>query len=131
MMTSANLSTQAWGAGPTAKAGGMEVRVCSYEIGVVVWPGLWDEGEGAEMVPVFGEGGSGEEGEGAGGEGEGDGERERDGDRERERERVRVGWRMPYDLPPVPYRDDEMPWSAEVPCREPDRFGRRWMGYGS
>ncbi len=92
--------------------------MCSYEIGVVVWPGLWDE-EG-EMVPVFG-------GDVPLGEGERNGE-----DREREdRKMVRVGWRMPYDLPLVPYRDDEMPWSAEAPCREPDRLGRVWMGYGS
>ncbi|KAI4087243.1 MAG: hypothetical protein LQ344_006926 [Seirophora lacunosa] len=51
MMTSANLSKQAWG--EVATAGG-EVRICSYEIGVVVWPDLWDEGAGVEMVPVFG-----------------------------------------------------------------------------
>ena len=89
---------------------------------MVVWPGLWDEEEeGAEMVPVF----IGADDDVRGGEGEGEGIRERD------RERVRVGWRMPYDLPLVPYREDEMPWSAEVPCREPDRLGRRWLGYGS
>ncbi|KAI9749617.1 MAG: hypothetical protein M1835_001517, partial [Candelina submexicana] len=52
MVTSANLSTQAWGA--VANANG-EVRICSWEIGVVVWPGLWandvDSGQ-VEMVPV-------------------------------------------------------------------------------
>ena len=85
---------------------------------MVVWPGLWDDDdEGAEMVPIF--------------IGDDDEEEERDRDRERERESVRVSWRMPYDLPLVPYRDDEMPWSAEVECREPDRLGRRWLGYGS
>lgn len=61
MMTSANLSRQAWGEAPTPKG---EVRICSYEIGVVVWPGLWAEevggdGDGngeteVEMVPIFG-----------------------------------------------------------------------------
>ncbi|KAL8717662.1 MAG: hypothetical protein Q9225_005116 [Loekoesia sp. 1 TL-2023] len=51
IMTSANLSKQAWGEAATA---GGEVKICSYEIGVVVWPGLWDEGEQAKMVPVFG-----------------------------------------------------------------------------
>ena len=95
-----------------------------------MWPGLWDEGEGAEMVPVFaGDGDGGDDdvspADDDGGEGEG-------GDRgERERGRVRVGWRMPYDIPLVPYREDEMPWSAEVPCRELDRWGRAWAGYGS
>ncbi|KAL9104563.1 MAG: hypothetical protein Q9163_000485 [Psora crenata] len=54
MMTSANLSTQAWGSAPNASG---EVRICSYELGIVVWPGLWDEegceGGRTEMVPVF------------------------------------------------------------------------------
>ena len=127
MMTSANLSTQAWGAAPTVKSGG-DIRICSYEIGIVVWPGLWDEdGEGAEMVPVFGA----EEEDVIGGNGEGDETEEREKEGEGgERQRVRVEWRMPYDLPPVAYGEDEIPWSAEVPCREPDRWGRRWMGYG-
>ena len=122
MMTSANLSTQAWGASPPPQSGG-KIRICSYEIGVVVWPGLWDEGEGAEMVPIFGN----DDGEETNGEAEGEREN-REGE---DRKGVRVCWRMPYDLPLVPYRDDETPWSAEVPCRELDRFGRRWMGYGS
>ena len=119
IMTSANLSTQAWGAAPSPVSG--EVRICSYEIGVVVWPGLWDEEAEAEaeMLPVFGDDVP-EEREGVDREGEGE-----------DRKAVRVGWRMPYDLPLVPYRDDEMPWSAEVPCRVPDRLGRVWMGYGS
>ena len=112
----------------------------------MVWPGLWDEGEGkgAEMVPVFGtddpppdepgedrldgDGGDVELGNITGGD---DGVKRSDGDDDRERVKVRVGWRMPYDLPLVPYGEDEKPWSAEVPCREPDRLGRRWMGYGA
>lgn len=146
ILTSANLSTQAWGAASTVKpgSGGGDIRICSYEIGVVVWPGLWDEGEGkgAEMVPVFGtndpppdEPGNGDGGDVGFGNvtGGDDGDEGTEGDwvdRERQRPRVRVGWRMPYDLPPVPYGEDEIPWSAEMPCREPDRFGRVWGGYG-
>ena len=110
MMTSANLSNQAWGS--ETKAG--EVRVCSYEIGIVVWPALWDDDEAgmkAEMVPVF----------------KRDTPEEADGD-----EIVkRVGWRMPYDLPLVPYTDDEMPWCASAPCPEPDWMGRLWPGFGA
>lgn len=117
MVTSANLSTQAWGA---AIAPGGEVRICSYEIGVVVWPGLWDE-EGktgsAVMVPTFKkdmpeckDGVKGMVGEEDGG-------------------KTVVGWRMPYDLPLVPYQKDEMPWCAEVPCSEPDWKGQVWPGY--
>lgn len=109
MMTSANLSHQAWGS--EMKNG--EWRICSYEIGIVVWPALWDDepaGTKAEMVPVFKkdapEAGDGEDGG------------------------TRVGWRMPYDLPLVPYRDDEMPWCASASCAEPDWMGRTWPGYG-
>ena len=116
MVTSANLSTQAWGAA-TNPAG--EVRICSYEIGVVVWPALWDDGvEGsAEMVPVF----------------------KKDlpdalltdkGDKTGLGVRTRVGVRMPYDLPLVLYRDDEMPWCATAPDSEPDWMGRVWPGFG-
>ena len=119
MMTSANLSTQAWG-GATNAAG--EVRVCSYEIGIVVWPELWDEGKvgSAEMVPVF----------------------KRDTPHTEEEKstvnnaagpeiKTRVGWRMPYDLPLVPYQNAEMPWCATAPCQEPDWMGRIWPGFGA
>lgn len=110
MMTSANLSNQAWGL--ETKAG--EVRVCSYEIGIVVWPALWDDedaGMKAEMVPVFKQDTPEQvdDGEGV----------------------IRVGWRMPYDLPLVPYTEDEMPWCATAPCPEPDWMGRSWPGYGA
>ena len=114
LLTSANLSTQAWGSSPNA---GGEVRICSYELGVVVWPALWDDasrGPGsARMVPVFG------------------------GDMPTEAEDERlgkdgpvVGWRMPYDLPLVPYGADEKPWCATEACDEPDWMGRVWPGYG-
>jgi tyrosyl-DNA phosphodiesterase-1 len=54
LLTSANLSKQAWG--ELANKDG-EVRIQSYETGVVVWPALFaDSGtkESASMVPVFG-----------------------------------------------------------------------------
>lgn len=118
MMTSANLSHQAWGS--EMKTG--EWRICSYEIGIVVWPALWDDeaaGTKAEMVPVFKNNTPEADGGESGGSGDGE-------------DRVtRVGWRMPYDLPLVPYRDDEMPWCASAPCAEPDWMGRTWPGFGS
>ena len=86
------------------------------------------------MVPVFGddEPALGEGGDGEGGEGDRNGEEgEGEADRERESVKVRVGYRMPYDLPLLPYTEDETPWSAEIPCREPDKFGRAWIGYGA
>jgi tyrosyl-DNA phosphodiesterase 1 len=39
LLTSANMSTQAWGT--AAQAGSGEVRVSSYELGVLVWPELF------------------------------------------------------------------------------------------
>jgi len=107
MVTSANISTQAWG---LATSAGGEVRICSYEIGVVVWPALW--GDDAEMVPVF---------------------RTDTPPLREEKEEVKttVGWRMPYDLPLVPYKHDEMPWCATEVCNEPDWMGRVWPGYGA
>ncbi len=133
MMTSANLSTQAWGA-PINTSG--EVRICSYEIGVVVWPGLWDDEipSSAEMVPVFKK----------------DTPDSRDGEANQITQaadsnsekalvdetgvkagaRTRVGWRMPYDLPLIPYAEGEMPWCATAACDDPDWMGRSWPGFG-
>ena len=116
MMTSANLSTQAWGAAISATG---EVRICSYEIGVVVWPALWgdDVEGGVQMVPVFGKDtpGSGEDEAEAAGAVEGI--------------KTKVGWRMPYDLPLASYGKDELPWCATMPCEEPDWMGRSWPGF--
>ena len=119
MLTSANLSTQAWGS--MTKDG--HIRVCSYEIGVVVWPGLW--GRKAKMVPVFKRNKPDEEEE--------EEEEETGGGEMGQDEKsatVRVGWRMPYDLPLVKYREGEMPWCASNPDRELDWMGRSWPGFG-
>jgi len=107
MMTSANLSTQAWGSAVNASG---EARICSYEIGLVVWPALW--GGEAEMVPVFGTDVPPPPAPG-------------------DPPATRVAWRMPYDLPLVPYREYEMPWCATESCEEPDWAGRVWPGYGA
>ncbi|KAL8726205.1 MAG: hypothetical protein Q9181_006144 [Wetmoreana brouardii] len=152
MMTSANLSKQAWG--EAASAGG-EVRICSYEIGVVVWPALWDGHDEAEMVPVFGKDmpdadainddeldektgsrdavekkGQDDEEETTDEEG-GKGIRaQRKAEKVEAKSKRRIGLRMPYDLPLVPYAKDEMPWCAAIPCTEPDWTGRTWPGFG-
>ncbi|KAL8769771.1 MAG: hypothetical protein Q9209_004387 [Squamulea sp. 1 TL-2023] len=138
LLTSANLSKQAWGEETNGKG---EVRICSYEIGVLVWPALWDDGGDVQMVPVFGrdipndddyknvekeEKVTGDEVETTkdeGGEGiiaNGNVQK-----------RTWVGLRMPYDLPLVPYAEDEMPWCASIPCSEPDWMGRTWPGFGA
>ncbi|KAH0553116.1 hypothetical protein GP486_006696 [Trichoglossum hirsutum] len=111
MVTSANLSTQAWGAAPNASG---EVRICSWEIGVVVWPELWkgqDTSSGGStkvnMVPVFKQ-------DTPSIEGFDNGENEK---------RTLVGFRMPYDLPLVPYAKSSIPWCATSSYAEPD-----WKG---
>lgn len=134
MLTSANLSTQAWGALPAAvKTGdgevkkkgkdkqdgenGKEVRICSWEIGVVVWPALLaevEEGKEAMMLPVFGR------------------DMPEVGDLRSDYlggEKVVVGWRMPYDLPLTPYAENEEPWSATTRYDEPDVKGCIWEGF--
>lgn len=105
MITSANLSTQAWGALPNKND---EVRICSWEIGVIVWPGLIaDDDEEAEMMPCF----------------------------KKDTPDLAsscatnfpiVGLRMPYDLPLTPYGTHDVPWSAMASHLEPDWLGQTW-----
>ena len=122
MMTSANLSMQAWGAKVNAAN---EVRVCSYEIGVVVWPGLWDEQ--AEMVPVFG---TNDPGANNVEESEEKKEARKELKSMEQKPRTLIGFRMSYDLPLIPYAEDEVPWCAAMPDNEPDWKLRVWAGYG-
>lgn len=100
LVTSANLSKQAWGEGVNAAG---DVRICSYEIGVIVWPELY--GDNATMVPTFGtdtptpvrtDGG------------------------------IVIGARMPYDIPLVPYANGDVPWCATASYNEPDWTGETW-----
>lgn len=108
MISSANLSTQAWGAAPNSNG---EVRICSWEIGVLVWPELIvDELSKAsskrpKMVPCF----------------------QKDlPDSTQSDDTPIVGFRMPYDLPLTPYRTSDVPWCATIKHSEPDWLGRSW-----
>jgi tyrosyl-DNA phosphodiesterase-1 len=100
LVTSANLSKQAWG--ETTNSAG-EVRICSYEIGVMVWPGLF--GENAIMVPTF----------------------KSDTPPTGTDEGVVIGARMPYDLPVVPYAKGDKPWCATSSYTEPDWKGETYI----
>ncbi|KGO41506.1 Tyrosyl-DNA phosphodiesterase [Penicillium expansum] len=128
MVSSANLSTQAWGAATNASG---EVRICSWEIGVVVWPDLFrDErcGDAASacesesesraegksprpdalMVPCF--------------------KRDRpEASEGTETASVVVGFRMPYDLPLTPYGAGDEPWCATASHTLPDWQGQSWI----
>ena len=120
LLTSANLSMQAWGteprmptppkgkAKPKFDAKEAEVHIQSYELGVLVWPELWadDAPRGhCTMVPTFGQdlpqNTVGQAG-------------------------TVIGMRMPYDLPLTRYTASDIPWSPHVPHPEPDRHGRTY-----
>lgn len=114
MVTSANLSTQAWGAATNANG---DVRISSWEIGVLVWPDLLKEAgdeRAAKMVPVFRKDVPDELLD----EGVADSS-----------EAISVSLRMPYDLPLVPYSKEDLPWCATAEHRELDWMGRAWPGY--
>ena len=119
MVTSANLSTQAWGAA-TNQSG--EVRISSYEIGVVVWPSLLADDpvshtscedaaspQRAIMVPCFLKD-------------------QPDIDETDHTDTANVvGLRMPYDLPLTPYGPSDEPWCATAMHSIPDWQGQTWM----
>ncbi|KAF7867044.1 uncharacterized protein EAF02_009830 [Botrytis sinoallii] len=139
LVTSANLSKQAWGE-PLNSAG--EVRICSYEIGVLVWPDLWEEeqsGKKVKMVPCFGSDtpstSSSVSSLGIANQENLEVEEEylnrrRDVDRREEDQEesntIIVGARMPYDLPLIPYGKDDIPWCASTSYSEPDWMGNTW-----
>ncbi|KAK4660852.1 hypothetical protein QC762_122720 [Podospora pseudocomata] len=118
LLTSANLSKQAWGEALSAKEN--TVRISSYEIGVLVWPGLY--GENAVMKPAFLEDALPPP-EQTRGDGDGKGKEDYDG----KDEVVEVALRMPYDLPLQPYGPGEVPWVATASHTEPDWMGRIWQ----
>lgn len=101
LVTSANLSKQAWG---EARNTAGEMRISSYEIGVLVWPGLF--GEGAVMKGAFRSDTVSEEGAAQGG--------------------PVVSLRMPYSLPLQAYGKGETPWVATASYTELDWMGRMW-----
>ena len=129
MVTSANLSKQAWG---DVQNKNQEIWIQSWECGVVVWPALLASTKtpgvfnfDVEMVPVFGKD-IPEIKELAKDSGETEGEHS---GMDMGNERTIVGFRMPYDLPLEPYRADEVPWCATSKYDEPDWMGRIWEGY--
>ena len=100
LVTSANLSKQAWGDAVNSAG---EVRVSSYEIGVLVWPGLYAEGavmKGAFLADELADGEGG---------------------------KAAVALRVPYSLPLQAYGRGEVPWVATARHLEPDWMGRAWQ----
>ncbi|KAK6523579.1 hypothetical protein TWF281_001560 [Arthrobotrys megalospora] len=100
MITSANLSKQAWGNPVKGSGTAVTSKIQSYEVGVLVHPGLWkdllmDEAGVVTMAAVGG----------------------KDwltGD---------VGVRLAYDYPLKPYTDSDEPW-----CKDNSYAGKDWKG---
>ncbi|KAI4655540.1 hypothetical protein J4E93_000254 [Alternaria ventricosa] len=125
MVTSANLSKQAWGDVVNKKD---EIWIQSWEAGVVVWPALYAQAQDeVAMVPVFGNDMPGPESLNAHDDGSGGTAAE---EKNMVKPRTVVGFRMAYDLPLRPYTADERPWCATMQYMEPDRNGHVWAGYG-
>ncbi|KAI9368255.1 tyrosyl-DNA phosphodiesterase-domain-containing protein [Aspergillus egyptiacus] len=112
LVTSANLSTQAWGAAANTNG---EVRICSWEIGVLVWPELFaaHQGQSIAMVPCFKQ--------------DDPDPSQRIPSTESNAAAV-VGLRMPYDLPLTSYSAQDIPWCATMPHQQPDWLGQTWEG---
>lgn len=103
LTTSANLSKQAWG---EAANGSGEMRIASWEIGVLVWPSLF--AEKARMVGTFQK--DTPDGDNGGWSAD----------------TPIVGLRIPYNLPLQSYGADEKPWVATASYTEADWQGRTW-----
>ncbi|KAI0533606.1 tyrosyl-DNA phosphodiesterase [Xylaria digitata] len=107
LLTSANISKQAWGEA-TNRAG--EVRIASWELGVLVWPELLTGDAGAKMVGTFKTD-----------------EPKCENDNSGDSSSI-IGLRIPYDLPLQKYGNSETPWVATMSYTEPDWLGRVWLG---
>ncbi|KAI1426489.1 tyrosyl-DNA phosphodiesterase [Xylaria sp. FL1777] len=107
LLTSANISKWAWGEAIN-KTG--QVRMTSFEIGVLVWPELLTGDATATMVGTFKTD---------------EPNREEDGGDENS---PVVGLRIPYNLPLQRYGEPEVPWVATKSYTEPDWMGRVWPG---
>ncbi|KAK4157314.1 putative tyrosyl-DNA phosphodiesterase [Chaetomidium leptoderma] len=102
LTTSANLSKQAWGEAVNSAG---EMRIASYEIGVLVWPGLY--ADDATMKATF--------------------LTDSLADGEVEEGKSAVALRVPYNLPLQAYGEAEVPWVATASHLEPDWEGRTWQ----
>ena len=100
LLTSANLSKQAWG--EAANAGG-QVRIASWEIGVLIWPELI-AGKDSVMVGTYGT----------------------NIPTPAKNNEPTVGLRLPYDNPLKKYTADEVPWVPTMVHSQPDWLGTTW-----
>ncbi|EPS38991.1 hypothetical protein H072_7245 [Dactylellina haptotyla CBS 200.50] len=123
MITSANLSKQAWGLAAKDKEGTSKIQ--SYEVGVLVHPALWkdllydDSGVTSmeavgRMDWILGENGQKVE--------HTDVNESMNG----KWRRVRLGVRLPYDYPLKKYEEKDRPWCQDGDYAESDYRGQIW-----
>lgn len=95
--------------------GAGEIRIASWEIGVLVWPSLF--AENAKMVGTFHKDlPDNSDGSSTGKEDE----------METGNNGPVVGLRIPYNLPLQTYGAEEKPWVATASYAEPDWKGQLW-----
>lgn len=125
IVTSANLSSQAWGA--ALRQG--TVRICSYEAGVLVHPGLW--GKNAVMRPVYKQDTMPDAGKELGGDNSNGGAGAGSGNTSEKKEegegQIVVPLRMPYNLPVKRYGSGDEVWDQNKSYYLPDTNGKRWV----
>ncbi|KAI0393493.1 tyrosyl-DNA phosphodiesterase [Xylariaceae sp. FL0594] len=105
LLTSANISKQAWGEAVN-QAG--EVRIASWEIGVLIWPELLTGNTQGRMLGAF------------------KADSLLDGDTLDDKEHPTVALRIPYNMPLQKYSSSEAPWVATMSYTEPDWMGQVW-----
>lgn len=145
LTTSANLSKQAWGEAVSAAG---EVRIASWEIGVLVWPSLFALASAdtttakARMVGTFQKdvpeiSNSSTSSSSSSSNSSNDNNKEEDKDKDKENKTdaadpddtnplTVVGLRIPYDFPLQKYGAGEKPWVATARYPEPDWKGQTW-----
>lgn len=104
LLTSANISKQAWGEATNTS---QQIRIASWEIGVLVWPELF--ADKAKMAGTF--------------------MTDMPAKEDLEGDNPLVSFRIPYNLPLQRYADNEVPWVATANYNEPDNQGQFWSGW--
>jgi tyrosyl-DNA phosphodiesterase-1 len=110
LLGSHNMSMAAWG--QTLKSRPHELKIMSYELGVLFLPSLagGSGAGGVQLLTTAGSGGSGALRAGLSSDGR------------------TLALPLPYALPPVRYGPHDVPWDWETPRAQPDVHGRTFPG---
>ncbi|KAK6352314.1 hypothetical protein TWF730_009144 [Orbilia blumenaviensis] len=121
MITSANLSKQAWGNPARGSGHSATSKIQSYEVGVLVHPGLWKDLLKGDTGSVTMSAVGGKDWLAGGGT------RVRDTDVSESMDgkcgTIKIGIRLAYDYPLKPYTNSDEPW-----CKDTSYTVRDWKG---